>query len=221
MATSRPPRLEIRPDVWLDGRLALWLAGLRALVVADLHWGYVESHRARGHLLPAWGDAEIAARLDALVADYAPAELVWLGDSLHALEGRTAAEAYLRRSAVPVTIVTGNHDAGWNFARRNGVLQRDGFTLHHGDRSPPIPAGTLEIVGHFHPAVAWNDGAGTQLKLPALVASGRRLILPAFSPWAAGAPWPLGKAGEAVYGIGTKRIFTFGPTQHPLRDQPR
>lgn len=221
MATFRPPRLEIRPDVWLDARLALWLAGPRALVVADLHWGYVESHRARGNLLPAWGDAEIAARLDALITDYAPAELIWLGDSLHTLEGRAAAEAFLRRTAVPVTILSGNHDIGWNLARSDAVLTRDGFTLHHGDRSPPIPVGTLEIIGHYHPAVAWSDGAGTRLKLPALVASERRLVLPAFSPWAAGGAWPLGQAEETIYGIGQKRIFTFGPTFHPLRGQIR
>lgn len=221
MATTLPPRLEIRPDVWLDGRLALWLAGPRALVVADLHWGYVESHRAQGNLLPAWGDADIASRLDALIADYAPVELIWLGDSLHTLDGRSAAEAFLRRCPVPVTIVSGNHDARWNPAQRHAVLRRHGYFLHHGDRSPPVPAGALEIVGHFHPAVSWNDGAGTRLKLPALVASARRLILPAFSPWAAGGPWPPGAAGETVYGIGTKRIFTFGAGFHPLAPHNR
>jgi metallophosphoesterase superfamily enzyme len=213
-----PPRLEIQPDVWLDARLALWLAGCRALVVADLHWGYVESHRAQGNLLPAWGDAEIAARLRALVADYQPRELIWLGDSLHTLSGRRAAEAYLAGSGVPVTVIAGNHDVRWNRAQGTTVVSRDGFLLHHGDQHPENPHRAVEIVGHLHPAVVWHDGAGTRLKLPALVAAPGRLVLPAFSPWAAGAPWKLGVAGETVYAIGQKRIFTVSPA--PGQKQP-
>ncbi len=211
MDPARPPRLQIRPDVWLDARLALWLAAPRVLVVADLHWGYAESHRVHGNLLPAWGDAEIASRLSALLADYRPAEMIWLGDSLHTLDGRHAAEGFLRANAVPVTIVAGNHDVGWNRANGCAVVARNEFLLHHGDRTIPVPAGMTEIVGHHHPAFSWHDGAGTHLKLPALVASAIRLILPAFSPWAAGAPWPPSASGETVYAIGTKRIFTVPP----------
>jgi putative SbcD/Mre11-related phosphoesterase len=214
MAAPRPPRLEVRPDVWIDGRLALWLAVPRVLVIADLHWGYAVSHRARGNLLPAWGDAEIAARLRSLIDDYQPREMIWLGDSLHTLEGRQTADEFLRTTSLPITLVSGNHDARW--ARIGGVtsLQRENFLLHHGDRVEEIPPGATEIVGHFHPALAWSDSAGTSLKVPALVVSERRLVLPAFSPWSAGSPWPLGKSDEVVYGIGTKRIFTVSPSVH-------
>lgn len=209
---AQPPRLEIRPDVWLDARLALWLAKSRTLVVADLHWGYVESHRLQGNLLPAWGDAEIARRLDDLVATYLPAGMVWLGDSLHTVAGRQAAESFLARSGVPVTILRGNHDARWNRAQNLTVVTPDGYFLHHGDQPQHVPDGLVEIVGHHHPALSWYDGAGGRLKLPALVLSGRRLVLPAFSPWAAGAPWKVGASGETLYAIGTKRIFTVSPT---------
>lgn len=203
-----PPRTQIRPDVWLDARHALWLARPRLLVVADLHWGYVASHRAQGNLLPVWGDAEIAARLDALIADYQPAELLWLGDSLHALAGRAPAEHWLRTAAVPVTILAGNHDRRWPAATAMS-LARDAFFFHHGDQAlaPPSP-GALEIVGHHHPAFVWRDGAGGRLKLPALVASPRRLILPAFSPWAAGSAWNDQLApDETLWAVTPKRIF--------------
>lgn len=210
MAAPRPLQCQIRPDAWLDGRLALWLAAARALVVADLHWGYAESHRAHGNLLPAWGDAEIAARLNALLRDFRPDEMIWLGDSLHTLHGRTSAEAFLATVAVPVTIVSGNHDLRWSRAQELTGVTRAGYYLHHGDRAHGVPQGVTEIVGHHHPAFVWHDGAGTRLKLPALVSSATRLVLPAFSPWAAGAPWtPV--PGETVYGIGTKRIFTVSP----------
>src|SRR3954470_12964880 len=107
---STPARAEIRPGLWLDGRLALWIAAQRLLVIADLHWGYAASHRARGNLLPWWGDDEIEQRLRSLVTDYAPAEMIWLGDVVHAAEGAAGAEAYVRESAVPVTLIAGNHD---------------------------------------------------------------------------------------------------------------
>lgn len=202
-----PPRLEIRPGVWLDGRLALWLESLRVLVVADIHWGYAASHRAQGNLLPVWGDDEIAARLHALLRDYAPAELIWLGDSVHTLEGCAPAEAFLASVAVPVTVVSGNHDARWSPAREIVSIRRGEFVLHHGDRVVAVPHGATEVVGHHHPAFLWHDQAGTRLKLPALVASTCRLVLPAFSPWAAGSPWPAAE-DETIHAIGTKRFFT-------------
>src|SRR5690348_7115505 len=80
-------RSEVQPGIWLDSRLALWLEPERVLVVADLHWGYAASHRARGNLLPVWGDEQIEARLDALLQDYRPTETLWLGDVVHAAEG--------------------------------------------------------------------------------------------------------------------------------------
>ena len=211
-----PPRLEFLPGLWIDSRLALWLAGPRLLVVADLHWGYVESHRARGNLLPAWGDADIAQRLSSLVADYQPAEIIWLGDSLHTLDGHHAADAFLRNAHTPVTLIGGNHDARWSHAANRTSVIRDRFYFHHGDRpdAHQIPAGHIEVIGHFHPALALTDAAGTHLKLPALVVSPRRLILPAFSPWAAGMPWHPDSPDEIVYGIGTKRIFTVSPVLH-------
>lgn len=205
------PRLEVLPDVWIDSRRALWLARLRLLVVADLHWGYVETHRARGHLLPAWGDAEIATRLHGLITDYRPAEMIWLGDSLHAIDGRTAAEAFLRTTPVPVALVSGNHDSRWPLAGECASLGRDAFFFHHGHRTLSRPPNALEVVGHYHPALAWHDGAGGRLKLPALVVSPRRLVLPAFSPWAAGTPWQPDAPDEIIYAIGTKRIFTLSP----------
>lgn len=95
-SSSPPVKVEIRPDVWLDSRRALWLADERRLVVADLHWGYAAAHRARGNLLPSWGDAEIERTLHALVSTYQPVEMIWLGDVVHAAAGRPAAKLAAR-----------------------------------------------------------------------------------------------------------------------------
>ena len=218
---SLAPRVEILPDVWLDARRAVWLSRPRLLVVADLHWGYAASHRAEGNLLPIWGDDEIAARLRALLADYRPAGMLWLGDSLHTLAGRAAAEAFLQAKEVETIVLSGNHDRRWKHATA-ATAERDGFFFHHGDADPGpiVPASTLELLGHHHPAATWSDGAGSYLKLPALVASSRRLILPAFSPWAGGTPWNRQlQPGETLWAIGAKRIFALAGTPAKKKEE--
>ena len=201
-------RAELQPGVWLDARRAVFFEASRLLVVSDLHWGYAESHRVRGNLLPDWGDAEIARNLRTLIADYRPAEMLWLGDSLHTLAGRTEAERFLTAAPVPVTVLAGNHDARWAAAAGGRLALRGGFAFHHGDLAAELPSGTVEVIGHHHPAFHWWDGAGARLKVPALIWSERRLILPAFSPWAAGVPWN-GRleAGERLWVVAPRRVF--------------
>lgn len=210
-ATAAPTatRVEIQPGRWLDSRLALWLEAERLLVIGDLHWGYAASHRARGNLLPEWGDDAIERRLHALIADYRPAEMVWLGDIVHAAEGAARVERFLRASPVPVALLAGNHDRRWR-----GVTERTrrcgNYFFHHGDVVVTVPAGCVEIIGHHHPALSWNDGAGGRFKLPALVAGSGRLILPAFSPWAAGTPWNQRlEADDTLWAIAPTRIFAY------------
>jgi len=85
---------------------------------------------------------------------------------------------------------------------------RENFFFHHGDCALPVPPGCVEVIGHHHPALSWSDGAGTRLKIPALIASRRRLILPAFSPWAAGTPWnDRLEAEETLWAVAPSRIF--------------
>jgi uncharacterized protein len=218
LSSSTPVRTEIQPGVWLDSRLALWLPLERLLVIADLHWGYAASHRARGNLLPWWGDEEIEQRLRALLNDYHPAEMIWLGDVVHAAEGAARAEAFLRQTAVPVTLLAGNHDRRWRSAGAASTL-RGNYFFHHGDTAPARPPQSIEVIGHHHPAVSWGDGAGSRLKLPALVVSANRLILPAFSPWAAGTPWSTHSENEeTLWAIAPTRIFAL-PRSHAMADK--
>jgi metallophosphoesterase superfamily enzyme len=202
-----PVRTEVQGGVWLDSRLAVWLSNERVLVVADLHWGYAASHRARGNLLPWWGDEEIEERLRALLVDYHPAEMIWLGDCVHAAEGAARAETFLRQSPVPVTALAGNHDRRWRSAGETSAV-RGNYFFHHGNTSPACPPHCIEVIGHHHPAVSWGDGAGSRLKLPALVVAAQRLVLPAFSPWAAGTAWSTNQErNETLWAVAPTRIF--------------
>ena len=218
--TQPVPRTEVLPGVWLDARRAVYFESLRLLVVADLHWGYAESHRRRGNLVPLWGDEEIEQRLRHLVQDFRPEGMLWLGDSLHTVEGRSGADRFLAAPPVPVSVLAGNHDASWSAVMGRSLL-REGFWFHHGDRAEKRPAGdVIEVVGHHHPALLWSDGAGGRVKLPLLVASPRRLILPVFSPWAGGAPWRRTAEDETLWAVAPRRIFAIPVAFASSSDRP-
>ena len=70
-------------------------------------------------------------------------------------------------------------------------------TLLHGDAVSPVPGSetafrlespTLQrrIIGHEHPSIALDDGVTSRVKCPAFLVAEGLLVLPAFSPWAAG-----------------------------------
>jgi hypothetical protein len=131
------------------------------------------------------------------------------------LTGRAPAEAFLAASPIPITLIAGNHDARWPASTARS-LHLAPFFFHHGDTAPALPPDALEIIGHHHPAYLHSDGAGTRLKLPALVAGPRRLILPAFSPWAAGTPWnDRLLPHETLWAATPKRVFAIPPTRSP------
>jgi metallophosphoesterase superfamily enzyme len=134
--------------------------------------------------------------------------VIWLGDSVHALPGREAAERFIAEHAgVTITVLAGNHDFRWKRVQERSLV-RDGYFLHHGHQDIGVPADAVEVIGHHHPAVSWYDGAGGRLKLPALVDSPGRLILPAFSPWSAGTPWNSQlRPGESLWALAPRRVF--------------
>jgi metallophosphoesterase superfamily enzyme len=203
--------VEIRPGLRLNAGPSLFFESLRALVVADVHWGYATSQRAAGRLLPRWGDDDIAARLSALIAHYGPRVLIIAGDVVHGAPGADSAQAFFDGTPrdLQVVLVGGNHDRRASLPCVTSHYASDMF-FHHGDEAMTVPPGALEIVGHHHPAATWHDGAGTSLKLPALVEGPRRLILPAFSPWAAGVAWNHRLLPrERLWFIAPRRIFSW------------
>lgn len=176
----------------LDGRLALFHRRAKWLAIADLHFGYELSQRAAGRLLPMWGMDSARDRLLQLLRDYSPRRLIIVGDLVH---DKTAARP-VRQLLETVTaicetiVIAGNHDRG--LAREVDMrpsLKDKNFFFHHGHCALDQPR-AIQIIGHHHPASVLRDGAGLRLKCPAFVQQQRCWILPAFSPWAAGANWP-------------------------------
>jgi hypothetical protein len=120
-ASLEIPHAEIRPGWWLSADRVLYFAEERTLAVADIHWGYAQSHRRAGNLLPLWGNEEIAQRLRRALDRYRPKRMIWLGDSLHTAEAAEEAERFLDElREVEVIVVRGNHDRKW--AGRTGPI---------------------------------------------------------------------------------------------------
>lgn len=225
-------RLELLPGVWLDARRAVWLAESRTLVVADLHLGYAWAERRKGSLVPVSGVDDLLPGLLALAQAHRPRQWVFLGDLVHGSADLPEITATLTRTVTvlatgaELVLTEGNHDR-----RLQRVVRETGLPLRieshlrvgphlllHGDAPP---AGIVErwgaesadgllLMGHEHPAIRLDDGATTAARCPCFVTGGRRLVLPAFSPWAAGsdlrvhAPLsPLNRSGdwEAVVAI--------------------
>lgn len=191
MPPSNSATTRISDHVLLDGRLAVFHETQRWLAVADLHFGYEISQRVAGRMMPLWGMPSIEERLVALIRDYAPAQLVIVGDLVHDKSAAGEAGALITRlgGLCEVIVLSGNHDR--QLAGKIAMQpswQTDGFLFHHGHCE--ADAGDLtQIIGHHHPAGTIRDGAGLRLKLPAFVQQGNCWILPAFSPWAAGGDW--------------------------------
>ncbi len=191
MQTLSAHQAAVAQDIVLDGRLALYHETERWLAVADLHFGYELSQRAAGRLLPMWGMHSVESRLLELLDEYQPGRLLILGDLVHDRAAAAPAGELIERlqTRCEVILLAGNHDR--HLARNLAMVdswETDGFHFHHGHCASD-PKGRVQIIGHHHPAGTVSDGAGTRLKLPAFVQQGSCWIMPAFSPWAAGATW--------------------------------
>ena len=176
--------LELCPE-----RAAYW-PRRRMLLVADPHFGKAAAFRALGVPVPRGTTSGALARLDALVARLAPTRIEFLGDFLHAREGRNGetfaalAEWRVRHAGVEMRIVRGNHDrrAGdppdeVGIACVDGPVREGALALAH----HPAPCdGAYVIAGHVHPCVTLIAPARQRERLPCYWLGRDVAVLPAF-----------------------------------------
>lgn len=176
---------------------ALWLPDHRTLVAGDLHLEKGSAFAARGQMLPPYDSRATLDRLEAEIAELAPARVVLLGDSFHDSRsiGRMATDDRDRLDRLAVGIdwvwLEGNHDREALTAaggieplpgRVVGEMQLGGLFLTH---EPMAEAQAGEVAGHLHPC-ARVVAHGRGVRRPCFVTDGKRLILPAFGAFTGG-----------------------------------
>ena len=175
--------------VLLPERAVHW-ERVRTLLIADPHFGKAAAFRAAGVLVPRGTTTETLQRLDASLTRSGAERIVFLGDFLHAKEGRapetlrTINEWRDRWSHVEMILVRGNHDARagdppkeMRIACVSGTMPEAPFVFaHHPVRSDE----GYVVAGHIHPGVTLR-GAGKQAsKLPCFWFGREIAVLPAF-----------------------------------------
>jgi len=216
----------------------MWIPYSRTLVVADIHLGYSWAQRRRGELGPL-ADDRAKQKLNAACEELHPAEIVFLGDVVHAPRPCQPERQWIEQTLtglaerMRLTAVRGNHDRA--FAREFGHLpvqqvnswETGRITAIHGDRlDTSIREGCLLVIGHIHPSLTTKDAAGAPQKLPLFLSSQSCIVLPAFSPFAGGydvsrgLPAPVASLfrGEAVQAVAVsgKRALPLGPLDRVL-----
>lgn len=211
--------LELSPGLIAHASGALWLPEWRVALVADVHLGYGWALRRRGHLGPV-GDGGVRERLTQLVAELEPAQLIFLGDLVHAPrpgpQERQAIEEILSELSTRTSLlaVLGNHDRAfdrdfpWLGIPTTDHWETETLLAVHGDRRAEAGNRVL-IVGHHHPALCLSDAAGARQKVPVFVATDKAVVLPAFSPFAAGVDIGRGVSAELrqVVGHGAPQLI--------------
>ncbi|MFI4935589.1 MAG: ligase-associated DNA damage response endonuclease PdeM [Caulobacterales bacterium] len=204
MSAAPSPRYEIIPspcggvalavgqaEALLRVSGALWLAGERVLIVADLHLEKGSAYAARGQLLPPYDTRETLARLAAEAAQLMPRAIVLLGDTFHdaTAEERLPDEAIRTLTTIgaitELVWVVGNHDADGPRNLPGEVVASwdvDGLRLVH---EPAAGACSGEVAGHLHPC-ARIKGRGASVRRRCFITDGERIILPAFGAFAGG-----------------------------------
>jgi DNA ligase-associated metallophosphoesterase len=169
---------------------AVWMPQRRTLLVADAHFGKAATFRAGGIFVPRGTTATTLARLERAVARTTATRVVFLGDLLHAREGRSpetlrlVAEWRASRQTVEVVLVRGNHDraAGdppdsLGIACVDPPMIEGAFALTH---HPRVLEGHYDIAGHVHPAVRLRGRGRQWERLPCFWVRAEGLVLPAF-----------------------------------------
>jgi DNA ligase-associated metallophosphoesterase len=164
---------------------ALYWPARGALLVADLHLEKASWYAGGGQMLPPYDTIATLGELAALQAATQAREIWCLGDSFHDRAGceRLQPDARARLTALTGatrwTWITGNHDAVLTDHCGGEVRDEaeiDGLVLRHeADPADPRP----ELSGHFHPKLRLSL-KGRHVARRCFVASGSKLILPAF-----------------------------------------
>jgi DNA ligase-associated metallophosphoesterase len=209
--------VEVRGDelVLFAERAAFWTRAA-TLLVADSHWGKAATFRAAGIPVPRGTTADGITRLDTMLDRTSARRVVFLGDFLHAREGRAPATLEAIRQwrashgGVEMLVVRGNHD------RRAGdpppelgipcvdgpVVESPFVFAHH----PGISEHGYLLGGHLHPGVDLIGPGRQRERLSCFWLGASGGVLPAFGDFTG--LWPITPVpGDRVFVIADGQVI--------------
>jgi DNA ligase-associated metallophosphoesterase len=173
----------------LPERVAYW-ERVHTLLVADPHFGKAAAFRAGGVPVPRGTTSENLRRLDAALQRTGATRIVFLGDFLHAREGRAPETLRLlnewraSHAGMDMLLVRGNHDARAGDPPRelairceNGPVLEPPFVFAH---HPTQSEDGYVLAGHIHPGVRLHGAGKQSVRLPCFWFGARTAVLPAF-----------------------------------------
>ena len=170
----------------LAARAIYWPARA-ALLIADLHLGKSGHFRRHGIPVPAAASTHTLDRLAALLQQYQPQQVIFLGDLFHSHYNAEweAFVALMRDQAATATLVRGNHDllspeayAAAGLTVVPDCLHLPPFALAHAPLGRASEA--YRLAGHLHPGVALTGKGRQRLRLPCFHFGAHEGVLPAF-----------------------------------------
>jgi len=199
--------VQIFPGVKITNDLCLWMEDRGTLAMADLHIGLEAALERTGVHIPRIQSATMKESLIRIMDRYDPDTVLILGDLKHEFSGNLDQEwrdvrdiLSMLRDTATVKVAKGNHDNYLaNISHKLGIevadsFEIDGIAFMHGHADT---AHRPLVIGHEHPSVRIFDRVGAYLKLPSFLhfETEQILVLPAFSPLAAGTDFTnLGRA---------------------------
>ena len=190
--------------------MAAYWERTRTLLVADPHFGKAATFRAAGIPVPRGTTTGSLARLDAALARTGASRIVFLGDFLHAREGREAettrvvAEWRRRHGEVAMVLVRGNHDAragdpgpDIDIACVDAPMIEPPFAFTH---KPAVSELGYVLCGHIHPAARLTGPGLERVRLPCFWFGPRTAVLPAFGEFTGVAEVAV-EAGDRVWAV--------------------
>ena len=173
----------------LHPEAALFWPRASLLVISDLHLGKTDHFRKNGIALPGNLILHELERIDALIGQFEPREVLFLGDLFHSFYNASwekVVEFTGARTDIEFSLVEGNHDImeDDHYSRAligsKGIVDlRPPFLFAH-DRIDDLPEGTYGVFGHIHPGVRLGGQGMQRVTLPAFIFGKDHLLMPAF-----------------------------------------
>jgi DNA ligase-associated metallophosphoesterase len=175
--------------VLLPERAAYWERA-QTLLVADPHFGKAATFRAAGIPVPRGTTTGSLARLESSLERTGARRIVFLGDFLHAREGREAETTRVvgqwrsKHAAIDMLLVRGNHDARAgdpgpeiDIACVDGPVVEAPIVFTH---KPAVSEAGYVLCGHVHPGARLTGPGLERAWLPCFWFGPRTGVLPAF-----------------------------------------